>query len=60
MEMTKMTEQLGDFKTKLQAFAIKHKKDIQKDPEFRGDFQRMCDVIGVDALASQKGFWAEL
>jgi hypothetical protein len=24
------------------------------------DFQRMCDVVGVDALASQKGFWSEM
>jgi hypothetical protein len=24
------------------------------------DFQRMCEVVGVDALASQKGFWSQV
>eukprot|EP00036_Acanthoecidae_sp_10tr_P018006 CAMPEP_0206313160 /NCGR_PEP_ID=MMETSP0106_2-20121207/14362_1 /ASSEMBLY_ACC=CAM_ASM_000206 /TAXON_ID=81532 /ORGANISM="Acanthoeca-like sp., Strain 10tr" /LENGTH=222 /DNA_ID=CAMNT_0053744483 /DNA_START=18 /DNA_END=683 /DNA_ORIENTATION=- len=55
-----MGAQLGDFKSNLQDFALKHKKAIAKDPEFRRDFQRMCDVVGVDALASQKGFWSQV
>lgn len=38
----------------------KHSKVVGKDPEFRRDFQRMCDVVGVDALASKKGFWSGL
>jgi hypothetical protein len=39
------------FKTNLQEFAQKHRKDIRKDPTFRAHFQRMCTNIGVDPLA---------
>ncbi|OQR87953.1 vacuolar sorting protein SNF8 [Achlya hypogyna] len=53
-------EQLEVFKTNLEAFAIKYKAQIKKDPEFRMRFQVMCSKIGVDPLASQKGFWSEL
>ncbi|OQR93608.1 vacuolar sorting protein SNF8 [Thraustotheca clavata] len=53
-------EQLDVFKTNLQAFAIKYKSQIKKDAEFRQRFQVMCSKIGVDPLASQKGFWSEL
>ena len=31
-----------------------------EDPEFRRDFQTLCQNIGVDPLASSKGFWADL
>ncbi|OBZ90794.1 Vacuolar-sorting protein SNF8 [Choanephora cucurbitarum] len=48
------------FKVNLQEFAQKHRKDIRKDPTFRAHFQRMCANIGVDPLASNKGFWADL
>ncbi|KAI8983934.1 EAP30/Vps36 family-domain-containing protein [Mycotypha africana] len=48
------------FKSSLQDFAQKHQKDIRKDPTFRSHFQRMCANIGVDPLASNKGFWADL
>jgi hypothetical protein len=34
-----------------QAFALKYKKDINKNPEFRRQFQIMCQSIGVDPLA---------
>eukprot|EP00037_Helgoeca_nana_P008564 m.76281 g.76281 ORF g.76281 m.76281 type:complete len:248 (+) comp19019_c1_seq1:49-792(+) len=60
LKISAMGEQLKDFKARLQDFALKHKKEIQKDPIFRRDFQRMCDVVGVDALASQKGFWSQV
>eukprot|EP00054_Salpingoeca_dolichothecata_P017293 m.103279 g.103279 ORF g.103279 m.103279 type:complete len:245 (-) comp22396_c0_seq1:87-821(-) len=60
LEMAQMTEQLESFKTNLEAFAAKHKKQIKKHADFRQDFQRMCQQIGVDPLASNKGFWAEL
>eukprot|EP00035_Acanthoeca_spectabilis_P039327 m.61200 g.61200 ORF g.61200 m.61200 type:complete len:293 (+) comp9546_c0_seq2:2527-3405(+) len=60
LKIQAMGEQLKEFKARLQDFALKHKKAIQKDPEFRRDFQRMCDVVGVDALASQKGFWSQV
>ena len=58
--MRHMEEQMVIFKERLEAFALKYKKDVAKDPEFRRDFQRMCARIGVDPLASNKGFWAEL
>ncbi|CAK4105230.1 unnamed protein product [Aphanomyces euteiches] len=53
-------EQLEVFKTNLQTFAVKYKSQIKRDPEFRKRFQVMCAKIGVDPLASQKGFWSEL
>merc|ERR1712083_1204125 len=31
-----------------------------KDPEFRRHFQEMCSSIGVDPLASGKGFWSNM
>mmetsp|Transcript_234 Transcript_234/g.456 ORF Transcript_234/g.456 Transcript_234/m.456 type:complete len:246 (-) Transcript_234:2249-2986(-) len=55
-----MQEQMKQFKKGLEDFAVKHKKQINKDPEFRSKFQAMCTKIGVDPLASNKGFWAEI
>lgn len=34
--------------------------DIRKNPTFRSQFHDMCAKVGVDPLASNKGFWAEL
>eukprot|EP00123_Amoebidium_parasiticum_P020711 comp5516_c0_seq1/m.1443 comp5516_c0_seq1/g.1443 ORF comp5516_c0_seq1/g.1443 comp5516_c0_seq1/m.1443 type:complete len:247 (-) comp5516_c0_seq1:36-776(-) len=59
-EMKTMTEQMEVFKTQLENFALKHKKDIAKNPVFRTHFQKMCAQVGVDPLASRKGFWSEL
>ncbi len=56
-EMAKQTE---TFRSKLEDFAQIHKSDIKKDPEFRRHFQEMCASIGVDPLASSKGFWSEM
>ena len=39
---------------------MKHKKEINKDPAFRGQFNAMCMKIGVDPLASKKGFWSDI
>ncbi|ETO69114.1 hypothetical protein F444_14205 [Phytophthora nicotianae P1976] len=55
-----VSSQLELFRTNLQAFAIKYKNNIKKDPDFRRKFQVMCAKIGVDPLASKKGFWSEL
>lgn len=44
------------FKTNLQEFAQKHRKDIRKDATFRAHFQRMCTNIGVDPLACMLPF----
>ncbi|KAI8880912.1 winged helix DNA-binding domain-containing protein [Backusella circina FSU 941] len=59
-ELEQLQKQMDVFKTNLQEFAQKHRKDIRKDPTFRTHFQRMCTNIGVDPLASNKGFWADL
>ena len=53
-------EQMNLFRKKLEEFAKKYKDQIKKDPVFRREFQIMCAKIGVDPLASTKGFWAEL
>lgn len=55
-----MKEQLSTFRSQLEEFARKHKNDIKKNPAFRAQFHAMCAKCGVDPLASNKGFWAEL
>ncbi|KAK1267973.1 hypothetical protein QJS04_geneDACA022883 [Acorus gramineus] len=55
-----MKEQLETFRSQLEEFARKHKNDIRKNPAFRAQFHEMCAKVGVDPLASNKGFWAEL
>ena len=58
--LSHVQEQLRVFRANLEEFARKYKDDIRKDPVFRREFQVMCAKIGVDPLASSKGFWAEL
>ncbi|XP_056682861.1 vacuolar protein sorting-associated protein 22 homolog 1 isoform X2 [Spinacia oleracea] len=55
-----MMAQLSTFRSQLEDFARKHKNDIRKNPTFRAQFHEMCSKVGVDPLASNKGFWAEL
>jgi ESCRT-II complex subunit VPS22 len=55
-----VSAQLELFRANLQQFAVQHKSSIKKDPDFRRKFQVMCAKIGVDPLASKKGFWSEL
>eukprot|EP00030_Apusomonadida_sp_AF-17_P004675 a511698_494.p1 GENE.a511698_494~~a511698_494.p1 ORF type:complete len:262 (+),score=85.63 a511698_494:49-786(+) len=52
--------QMDVFKRSLEEFAVKYKKEINRNPAFRMHFQRMCSDIGVDTLASRQGFWAQL
>ncbi|NXN00080.1 SNF8 protein, partial [Sylvia borin] len=59
-QLAQMSKQLETFRTHLETFASKHKQEIRKSPEFRLQFQDMCATIGVDPLASGKGFWAEM
>ncbi|KAG9322660.1 hypothetical protein KVV02_007927 [Mortierella alpina] len=59
-QMEQLRSQMDTFRTNLETFARLHRKDIQKDPEFRMHFQKMCGNIGVDPLASSKGYWGEL
>jgi ESCRT-II complex subunit VPS22 len=52
--------QLEVFKSKLELFAVEHREEIKKNPVFRQQFQDMCSKVGVETLASHKGFWAQL
>ncbi|KAL9900666.1 vacuolar-sorting protein SNF8 [Glossina fuscipes fuscipes] len=59
-QLEQMTKQMEVFREKLEEFAIKHRQDIKKNSQFRKQFQEMCAAIGVDPLASGKGFWSVL
>ena len=37
--LQEMSKQMDKFRDNLEKFAVSHKKDIQKDPEFRRHFQ---------------------
>ena len=52
--------QLTLFHEQLSQFAARHRHEITHDAVFRLHFQKMCTAIGVDPLASKKGFWAEI
>ncbi|KAG6756600.1 hypothetical protein POTOM_040035 [Populus tomentosa] len=58
-----MKEQLATFSSQLEEFARKHKFLVLMIFErtlLSGQFHEMCAKVGVDPLASSKGFWAEL
>ena len=55
-----MSKQLAEFKSQLETFAVKHKKDINENPVFRDQFLKMCKSAGVDPLSSNKGFWVDI
>jgi len=59
-QLEHIERQLALFKEKLEIFANKHKNQINKNPKFRAQFQTMCAKVGVDPLASRKGFWTQL
>ncbi|XP_072160119.1 vacuolar-sorting protein SNF8 [Bemisia tabaci] len=59
-QIEQLSKQLEVFRTNLEEFASKHKAEIKKNSEFRKQFQAMCASIGVDPLASKKGFWSVL
>ncbi|KAK3930054.1 Vacuolar-sorting protein SNF8 [Frankliniella fusca] len=59
-QFEQMTKQMEVFRTNLEDFASKHKNEIRKNVQFRRQFQDMCASIGVDPLASGKGFWSVL
>ncbi|XP_063676180.1 vacuolar-sorting protein SNF8-like [Bolinopsis microptera] len=60
LQVQQVSQQMDVFKKSLEEFAMKYKNEIKKNPEFRARFQVMCSKIGVDPLASSKGFWAQL
>lgn len=55
-----MSKQLEIFRDNLEEFASKYRHEIKKNSAFRRQFQEMCASIGVDPLASNKGFWSIL
>ncbi|KAL7747113.1 Exosome complex component rrp4 [Sorochytrium milnesiophthora] len=59
-QLAQLTDQMRTFKDNLQQFAQQYRAEIARDPHFRQRFQSMCNSIGVDPLASSKGFWGEL
>lgn len=59
-QFQQMSKQLEVFRENLEEFATKHKSEIKKNAQFRRQFQEMCAAIGVDPLASGKGFWSVL
>ena len=59
-QLEQMSKQLEVFRSNLEDFAAKHKNEIKKNAMFRRQFQEMCASIGVDPLASGKGFWSVL
>lgn len=59
-QMQAMKDKMEFFKKSLEEFAKNYKSQINKDPELRHHFHQMCIKIGVDPLASHKGFWSEL
>lgn len=59
-QLQQLSNQLESFHSNLEEFAAKHKEEIKKNPTFRHQFQQMCAAIGVDPLASSKGFWSEM
>lgn len=59
-QIAQMSKQLETFRSHLEEFASKHKQEIRKNPQLRVQFQEMCATIGVDPLASGKGFWSEM
>lgn len=59
-QFEQMASQMEVLRTNLEEFAKKHKNEIKKNPQFRRQFQEMCASIGVDPLASARGFWSTL
>lgn len=59
-QFQQLSKQLEVFRENLEDFASKHKSEIKKNAQFRRQFQEMCAAIGVDPLASGKGFWSVL
>lgn len=53
-QFQQLAKNMEVFKEKLEEFAMNHKQDIKKNPQFRRQFQEMCAAIGVDPLAVGK------
>ncbi|KZZ98247.1 EAP30 family protein [Ascosphaera apis ARSEF 7405] len=49
--LSSLQTQLSVFQSLLHTFALEHGDQIRSSPEFRAEFARMCNAIGVDPLA---------
>lgn len=68
--VSSLQTQLSVFQSLLHTFALSHAETIKSNPQFRAEFARMCNAIGVDPLAgsnvrkSAKGgkgsWWAQV
>jgi len=58
-QLRTLSENMETFRGKLEEFATNYRHEIRKNAQFRRQFQEMCASVGVDPLASSKGFWAE-
>ncbi len=59
-KLSHVSELIQTFSASLTAFAEKHRHQINSDPQFRMQFHKMCNSIGVDPLASNKSYWSDL
>src|SRR3989338_4968505 len=59
-ELAEMTRLMAAFRAQLGAFAERHRAAVSRDADLRQQLQRMCVAVGVDALASNKGFMARV
>lgn len=50
-KLTELNERIDDFSRALRSFAVRHQRDIRRNPQFRHAFQRMCANMMVDPLA---------
>ena len=50
--LQEMSKQMDKFRDNLEKFAVSHKKDIQKDPEFRRHFQVRDFIVFLANLVS--------
>ena len=61
-----LNTQLSVFQAALANFSRTHADDIRSNPQFRNEFSKICNAIGVDPLASSSNnksggnFWAEM
>lgn len=50
--LSSLQTQLSVFQSLLHQFSVSHAKEIRSNPQFRAEFARMCNAIGVDPLVS--------
>ncbi|KAI9216920.1 vacuolar protein sorting-associated protein 22-like protein 1-like protein [Blastocladiella britannica] len=59
-QLEQLKAQMSHFKSSLEHFAAQYRTDIAQNPAFRLKFQQMCASIGVDPLATSKGYWGQV